>query len=227
MPQQVGAAHVLIDIVPATLDLAGNEVTAHSRFTDLGGDSLTAVPPGNTLRHASAPPGSGGALPGTHQADLSRGRTAGIDLTATRGSWYREIGQGMGAAINTASGMNGFVFAARATWLSFRNRGDLDLLVEGVRRLFHQYGIMLVNPAKHPSVKKELGQQFIDWLVSAEDEEKPAMPRRHAGSERICSPMRPSTVVPGAGIEPARLAAGDFESPASTNFTTRAEYVKP
>ena len=85
-----------------------------------------------------------------------------------KGPWYREIGQGMGAALNTASSMNGYVLTDRGTWLSFKNRGELDIVVEGDKRLFNQYGVMLVNPAKHPHVKKELGQQFIDWLVSAE-----------------------------------------------------------
>jgi tungstate transport system substrate-binding protein len=79
---------------------------------------------------------------------------AGVDLAATRGTWYREIGQGMGAALNTAGGMNAYVLSDRATWLSFRNRGDLDILVEGDRRLFNQYGIMLVNPQRHPHVKQ-------------------------------------------------------------------------
>jgi tungstate transport system substrate-binding protein len=94
-------------------------------------------------------------------------KAAGIDV-ADKGPWYREIGQGMGAALNTASAMNGYVLADRGTWLSFRNRGELEIVVEGDRRLFNQYGVMLVNPDKHAHVKKELGQQFIDWLVSAE-----------------------------------------------------------
>ncbi|MDP3547394.1 MAG: substrate-binding domain-containing protein, partial [Phreatobacter sp.] len=111
---------------------------------------------------------SRGDRSGTHQAELALWRTAGIDLTATRGSWYREIGQGMGAALNTASGMNGYVLADRATWLSFRNRGDLDILVEGDRRLFNQYGIMLVSPQRHPHVKQADAQAFIDWVVGPE-----------------------------------------------------------
>src|SRR6266581_1145083 len=85
-----------------------------------------------------------------------------------KGRWYREIGQGMGAALNTAGAMNGYVLSDRGTWISFRNRGDLEIVVEGDKRLFNQYGVMLVNPEKYPSVKKELGQTFIDWLVSAE-----------------------------------------------------------
>ena len=74
----------------------------------------------------------------------------------------------MGAALNTASAMNAYVLSDRGTWISFKNRGDLDIAVEGDKRLFNQYGVILVNPEKHPTVKKELGQQFIDWLVSAE-----------------------------------------------------------
>jgi tungstate transport system substrate-binding protein len=111
---------------------------------------------------------SRGDRSGTHQAELALWRAAGIDLAATRGSWYREIGQGMGAALNTASGMNGYVLTDRGTWLSFRNRGDLDIVVEGDRRLFNQYGIMLVNPQRHPHVKAADAQAFIDWVVGPE-----------------------------------------------------------
>src|SRR6267142_2146880 len=91
-----------------------------------------------------------------------------IDIAAVKGPWYREIGQGMGAALNTAAAMNGYVLSDRGTWISFRNRGDLEIVVEGDKRLFNQYGVMLVDPEKYPSVKQELGQTFIDWLVSAE-----------------------------------------------------------
>jgi len=111
---------------------------------------------------------SRGDRSGTHQAELNLWKAAGIDIAKDRGPWYKEIGQGMGAALNTASASNGYVLADRATWLSFRNRGELLISVEGDKRLFNQYGAMLVNPAKHPSVKKDLGQQFIDWLVSSE-----------------------------------------------------------
>jgi tungstate transport system substrate-binding protein len=83
------------------------------------------------------------------------------------GPWYKEIGQGMGAALNTASAANAYVLADRGTWIAFKNRGDLDIVIQGDKRLFNQYGVMLVNPAKYPHVKKELGQAFIDWLVSA------------------------------------------------------------
>jgi tungstate transport system substrate-binding protein len=111
---------------------------------------------------------SRGDKSGTHQAELNLWKVAGLDIARDKGPWYKEIGQGMGAALNTASASNAYVLADRATWLSFKNRGDLGIAVEGDKRLFNQYGVMLVNPEKHPSVKKDFGQQFIDWLVSAE-----------------------------------------------------------
>ena len=111
---------------------------------------------------------SRGDKSGTHQAELNLWKVAGIDIAKDKGPWYKEIGQGMGAALNTASASNAYVLADRGTWLSFKNRGDLVIAVEGDKRLFNQYGVMLVNPEKHPSVKKDLGQQFIDWLVSSE-----------------------------------------------------------
>lgn len=111
---------------------------------------------------------SRGDKSGTHQAELALWKVANIDLEAKRGSWYREIGQGMGAALNTAQGMNAYVLADRGTWLSFKNRGDLEIVVEGDKRLFNQYGIMLVNPERHPHVKKAEGQAFIDWVVGPE-----------------------------------------------------------
>ena len=115
-----------------------------------------------------APFVSRGDRSGTHQAELALWKQAGIDIAATKGPWYREIGQGMGAALNTAGAMSGYVLSDRGTWISFKNRGDLEISVEGDRRLFNQYGVMLVNPEKFPSVKKEFGQAFIDWLVSTE-----------------------------------------------------------
>src|ERR1700731_2254488 len=115
-----------------------------------------------------APFVSRGDRSGTHAAELALWKQAGIDISAAKGPWYREIGQGMGAALNTAGAMNAYVLSDRGTWISFKNRGDLEIVVEGDKRLFNQYGVMLVNPEKHPSVKKELGQTFIDWLVSPE-----------------------------------------------------------
>jgi len=111
---------------------------------------------------------SRGDRSGTHFAELEIWKAAGIDVAKDKGAWYRDTGQGMGPALNTAAGMNAYILADRGTWLSFKNRGELAVLVESDKRLFNQYGIMLVNPQKHPSVKKELGQAFIDWVVSPE-----------------------------------------------------------
>jgi tungstate transport system substrate-binding protein len=111
---------------------------------------------------------SRGDKSGTHAAELALWKAAGIDITKDRGTWYKEIGQGMGAALNTASASNAYVLTDRGTWLSFKNRGELVIAVEGDHRLFNQYGVMLVNPEKHKHVKKDLGQAFIDWLVSSE-----------------------------------------------------------
>jgi tungstate transport system substrate-binding protein len=117
---------------------------------------------------AKAPFISRGDKSGTHAAELRYWKAAGIDLDATKGDWYKEIGQGMGPALNTASAQNAYVLSDRGTWLSFKNRGELAILVEGDQRLFNQYGVMLVNPAKHAHVKVADGQAFIDWLVSPE-----------------------------------------------------------
>jgi len=118
------------------------------------------------LRERGAPFVSRGDRSGTHAAELALWKTAEIDIATARGPWYREIGQGMGAALNTAAAMGAYVLSDRATWLAFQNRGDLAIAVEGDQRLFNQYGIMLVNPAKHPSVKVADGQAFIDWILS-------------------------------------------------------------
>jgi tungstate transport system substrate-binding protein len=111
---------------------------------------------------------SRGDRSGTHAAELRYWKDAGIDIDALKGSWYRDIGQGMGPALNMASAENAYLLADRGTWLSFKNRGDLAILVEGDKRLFNQYGVMLVNPAKHPDVKTGEGQAFIDWLISSD-----------------------------------------------------------
>jgi tungstate transport system substrate-binding protein len=118
------------------------------------------------IRAKAAPFISRGDRSGTNIAELRLWQLAGIDIEKARGSWYKAIGQGMGAALNFASATNAYVLSDRGTWIHFRNRGDLEILVEGDRRLFNQYGVMLVNPAKHPQVKAALGQQFIDWLIS-------------------------------------------------------------
>ena len=120
------------------------------------------------IQAKAAPFVSRGDRSGTHAAELALWKLAGIDLETARGPWYREIGQGMGAALNTASAMEAYVLSDRGTWLSFRNRGDLAIVVEGDKRLFNQYGVMLVNPEKHPQVKKDLGLAFVDWLISGE-----------------------------------------------------------
>jgi len=114
---------------------------------------------------------SRGDKSGTHSAELALWKKAGLDPAVTKPAWYREIGQGMGAALNTAGGMGAYVLSDRGTWISFKNRGDLEIVVEGDRQLFNQYGIILVNPEKHAHVKKELGQQFIDWVISREGQD--------------------------------------------------------
>lgn len=121
-----------------------------------------------TIQSRNAPFVSRGDKSGTHAAELTLWKTAGIDIDQAKGPWYRDIGQGMGAALNTASAMNAYVLADRATWLNFKNRGDLAIMVEGDKRLFNQYGVILVDPKKHPHVKAKDGQAFIDWLISAE-----------------------------------------------------------
>ena len=113
---------------------------------------------------AQAPYVSRGDKSGTHAAELRYWKDAGVDLDARKGPWYRDTGSGMGPTLNTASAMNGYVLTDRGTWLAFKNRGELAILVEGDKRLFNQYGVILVNPARHPHVKKDLGQQFIDWV---------------------------------------------------------------
>jgi tungstate transport system substrate-binding protein len=138
-----------------------------------GKDIETAL---RSIKAKGAPFISRGDRSGTHSAELALWKAAGIDPHAppipqsgvqeVAGLWYREIGQGMGAALNTASATNGYTISDRGTWLAFKNRGDLEIVVEGDKRLFNQYGVILVNPEKHPHVKKELGQQFIDWLIS-------------------------------------------------------------
>ena len=125
-----------------------------------GNDVIAAM---KKIAAANAPFASRADKSGTNAAELRYWKMAGIE---PKGKWYSETGSGMGPTLNTASGMNAYALADRGTWLSFKNRGELVILVEGDTKLFNQYGVMLVNPAKHPQVKKELGQKFIDWLVS-------------------------------------------------------------
>ena len=155
-----------------------------------GKDIETAL---KAIKAKEAPFISRGDKSGTHSAELAQWKAAGIEVDPAPGAWYRAIGQGMGAALNTASASNAYVLADRGTWLSFRNRGDLDIVVEGDKRLFNQYGVMLVNPAKHAHVKKDLGQQFIDWLVSA-DGQKAIADYKINGQQLFF----PNATVPGA-----------------------------
>jgi tungstate transport system substrate-binding protein len=121
------------------------------------------------IKDVQAPFVSRGDKSGTHFAELELWKVAGIDVAGKdKAAWYRDTGQGMGPALNSAAGMNAYILSDRGTWLSFKNRGDLAIAVEGDTRLFNQYGIMLVNPAKHPQVKKDLGQAFVDWVISPE-----------------------------------------------------------
>jgi tungstate transport system substrate-binding protein len=129
-----------------------------------GRDVVAAL---RAIAQARAPFASRGDNSGTHAAELRYWQLAGIDPAASgRGAWYRETGSGMGPTLNVGSGQNAYVLTDRGTWLSFRNRGELAVLVEGDTRLFNPYGVMLVNPQRHPHVKREAGQRFVDWLLS-------------------------------------------------------------
>lgn len=129
---------------------------------------------------------SRGDRSGTHMAELRYWKLAGIDLDAKKGPWYRDTGSGMGPALNTASSMNAYVLADRGTWLNFKNRGDLGIVVEGDARLFNQYGVILVNPAKHAHVKQADGQKFIDWVVSKDGQQ--AIADYKIGGEQLFFP---------------------------------------
>jgi len=146
-----------------------------------------------TIKAKGAPFISRGDWSGTHIAELKLWRIAGIDIATNHGPWYKSIGQGMGPALNTASAADAYVLADRGTWLSFKNRGPLVIAVEGDNRLFNQYGVMLVNPQRHPHVKTELGQAFIDWLVSAEGQK--AIADYRIGGQQL---FFPNANVPGA-----------------------------
>lgn len=135
---------------------------------------------------AKAPFISRGDKSGTHAAELRLWKEAGVDLGAGKDSWYREIGQGMGPALNMASSSNAYLLSDRGTWLSFKNRGELAVLTEGDKRLFNQYGVMLVNPATHPNVKAKDGQAFIDWLISSQGQE--AIASYKVGGEQLFFP---------------------------------------
>src|ERR1043165_1660134 len=155
-----------------------------------GKDIETAL---KTIKAKEAPFISRGDKSGTHSAELTLWKAAGIEIEKNHGPWYRAIGQGMGAALNTASASNAYVLADRGTWLSFKNRGELDIVVEGDKRLFNQYGVMLVNPGKHAHVKTALGQQFVDWLISAEGQK--AIADYKINGQQL---FFPNATVPGA-----------------------------
>lgn len=120
------------------------------------------------IADAKAPFASRGDDSGTHKAELKLWKKADVDPKAASGAWYRETGSGMGATINTGVGMGAYVLTDRATWSSYGNKGDYQIAVEGDPALFNQYGVILVSPAKHPAVKAEMGQTFIDWLTGPE-----------------------------------------------------------
>jgi tungstate transport system substrate-binding protein len=138
------------------------------------------------IKAAQAPFASRGDKSGTHFAELQLWKAAGFDMEKDKGPWYRDTGSGMGPTLNTASGMNAYALTDRGTWLSFKNRGELVIAVEGDQRLFNQYGIMLVNPAKHPHVKKDLGQAFVDWVISADGQK--AIADYKIGGEQLFFP---------------------------------------
>jgi tungstate transport system substrate-binding protein len=148
-----------------------------------GKDILEAL---KRITAAGAPFVSRGDRSGTHIAELELWKLAGIDIAAQKGPWYRETGQGMGPALNTSSGMGAYILSDRATWLAFKNRGDLTILVEGDKRLFNQYGVILVNPAKHPNVKRAEAEAFIDWIISAEGQK--AIADYRTGGEQLFFP---------------------------------------
>ncbi len=120
---------------------------------------------------AEAPFASRGDDSGTHKKEISLWKTAGIDPTEASGSWYRETGSGMGATLNAAVGMGAYAMTDRGTWISFKNKGDYEIVLEGHDNLFNQYGVILVNPEKHPHVKAEAGQSFIDWILGDEGQD--------------------------------------------------------
>jgi tungstate transport system substrate-binding protein len=123
------------------------------------------------IAEVGAPFASRGDDSGTHKAELKLWKEAGVDAAAASGGWYRETGSGMGATLNTGTAMGAYVLTDRATWISFGNKGEYQIAVEGDNRLFNQYGIILVNPEKHANVKAEAGQTFIDWILSTEGQQ--------------------------------------------------------
>jgi tungstate transport system substrate-binding protein len=145
---------VLIGPLPPHVELADGKVAGNIGVALL------------SIASARAPFVSRGDQSGTHAAELRLWRAAGVEASRLTAPWYRSVGQGMGPALNTAAAMNAFVLADRSTWLAFKNRGQLAIMVQGDPSLRNPYGVMLVNPAKYPHVKAREGQQFVDWLVS-------------------------------------------------------------
>ena len=133
-----------------------------------GADILAAL---SAIAAAEVPFASRGDDSGTHKAELGHWSAAGLDPTDASGAWYRETGSGMGATLNVASGMDAYTLTDRATWLSFGNKGNLEVLVEGDPRLFNQYGVILVNPEKHAHVRAASGQRFVEWLTGPDGQE--------------------------------------------------------
>jgi len=129
------------------------------------GDVVAAL---QAIKAKAAPFISRGDRSGTHIKELDLWKAAGIDIAKDKGLWCKEIGRGMKATLDTASASNAYVLSDRGTWISFKSRRGLDIVVQGDKRLFNQYDVILVNPAKNPHVKAELGQTFIDWLISRE-----------------------------------------------------------
>lgn len=123
------------------------------------------------IAEAKAPFASRGDDSGTHKAELRLWKAADVDVKAASGGWYRETGSGMGATLNTGTGMGAYIMTDRATWISFGNKGEYKIAVEGDEKMFNQYGIILVNKEKHPTVKADLGQQFVDWVISDEGQQ--------------------------------------------------------
>ena len=159
-----------------------------------GNDVVAAL---KRIYEKAAPFVSRGDKSGTHTAELNLWKAASLDPAGAKPSWYREIGQGMGAALNTAAAMGAYVLADRGTWISFKNKDALQIVVEGDKRLFNQYGIMLVNPEKHPTVKKDLGQAFIDWILSAEGQN--AIRSYRIGGQQLFFPNADSGQMKKAG----------------------------
>lgn len=120
------------------------------------------------IAEVKAPFASRGDDSGTHKAELALWKAAGVDVKAASGGWYRETGSGMGATLNTGTGMGAYIMTDRATWISFGNKGEYKIAVEGDEKMFNQYGVILANKEKHPNVKADLGQQFVDWVISDE-----------------------------------------------------------